>query len=304
MKQVLVAMSMVAAMGVQAQQCQPQGEDCIEVGQWQFAVAVGAGVMTNPLEGGDNIPLFILPYFSYYGDNFFVENTTVGYTFSHQRDFDLSFIVEPNVEQAFFERHHLRSIVAPEKYLDVNGMVVDNLPEAVPPTSDEDNPTKTPSYKPKISIDEITSRDWTIDGGLLLHWYINDTSKLSASWLYDLGGVYKGQHATLTYSQQLPLPIEANAKLQLKVGAQWQSQQLVDYYYGLRTTDSSDPRLYYQGRSSLSPFASIAYNHRINKHWQLKFNIKHTWLADGISDSPLVTSSGSSSIFIGGLYEF
>ncbi|CAM4127981.1 MipA/OmpV family protein [Pseudoalteromonas byunsanensis] len=302
MKQVLVAMSMLASMGVHAQQCQSQEEGCIEVGQWQFAVAIGAGVMTNPLEGGDDIPLFFLPYFSYYGDKFFLENTTLGYTFSHQHNFDLSVIVEPNVEQAFFERHHLRSIAAPEKYLDVNGMVVDNLPESVP--SEGDHPTKTPAYKPKIRIDEITHRDWTIDGGLLLHWYINDNSKLTVSWLHDLGGVYKGQNATVTFSQQLPLPIETQAKLQLKVGAQWQSQQLVDYYYGLRTTDSSDPRLYYQGRSSISPFLSMAYNHRINKHWQFKFNIKHTWLADGISDSPLLRDSGSSSIFIGGLYEF
>ncbi|NOU50394.1 MipA/OmpV family protein [Pseudoalteromonas sp. JBTF-M23] len=300
MKQVLLAVSFMLTLQANAQSCEPKSTECVAVGQWQFSVAIGAGVMTNPLFGGENIPLVVIPYISYYRDRFFWDNTTLGYTLSNTKHFDISVVIEPNAEQAYFERFHVRNLIAPESYFDASGTKVDSgiLPDG---TSSEGDLSP---ITPRISIDDISKRKWTIDGGVLAHWYVNEGSKFTFSWLKDFKGVYKGQHSTLSYSQKVPLPEQLPAKLQLKLGAHWQSRQLVDYYYGLRSSDSKDPRLYYQGKSTVSPFVALAFNYRLSEKWQLKVSAKHKFLGSGISDSPLLKHHNTSSVFVGGLYEF
>ncbi|WP_172971692.1 MipA/OmpV family protein [Pseudoalteromonas sp. A25] len=300
MKQLLLTLCFMLTLHANAQSCEPVSTECIEVGQWQFGLAVGAGVLTNPLSGGGNIPLLVIPYVSYYRDRFFLDNTTLGYTFNSSRHFDVSIIVEPNAEQAYFERFHVRNLIAPDSFFAASGTEVDS--GIVPDGSLSDNEL-SPTV-PKISIDDISKRKWTIDAGVLAHWYVDDGAKFTVSWLKDLKGVYNGQHATLSYSQQIALPDDISAKLQLKLGAHWQSEQLVDYYYGLRSRDSKDRKLYYQGKSTLSPFIALAFNYRLNARWQFKVSAKHKFLGAGISDSPLVKHQHTSSIFVGGLYEF
>ena len=62
-------------------QCSPADNDCVPVGEWKFSIALGAGVITNPLNEGDNIPLVIVPNFSYYGEQVFIDNNALGFTF-------------------------------------------------------------------------------------------------------------------------------------------------------------------------------------------------------------------------------
>ncbi|CAH9068119.1 hypothetical protein PSECIP111951_04026 [Pseudoalteromonas holothuriae] len=300
LKQLLLWISLMLALQVNAQECEPKTQECVEVGQWQFSVAVGAGVMTNPLVGGENLPLLVLPYVSYYRDKLFLDNTTIGYTFKNTKHFDVSIIAEPNTEQAYFERFHIRNLIAPESYLETSSSEGDSgiLPDGTASEND------LSPVKPKVSIDEVSKRKWTMDGGLLVHWYAGTQGKFTFNWLKDLGGVYQGQHATISYSHQINLAKHIPAKLQFKFGAHWQSKQLVDYYYGLRTKDKLDPHFYYRGESTISPFLSVAFNYRLNKQWQLKVSAKHKFFGSGISNSPLLKSHSASSMFVGGLYEF
>ena len=63
-----------------AADCEQASDSCAAVGEWKFSLSVGAGVYTNPLHGGDNIPLILIPKISYYGEQVFFENNTLGYT--------------------------------------------------------------------------------------------------------------------------------------------------------------------------------------------------------------------------------
>jgi outer membrane protein len=298
LKQIVWAVGLLGSAITNAQACEPQSDECAQVGQWNFSVALGAGIMTNPLNGGDNFPLIVLPYVSYYNDRLFLENTTLGYTLVDKPEFDFSLIVEPNAEQAYFERFHIRNIIAPDSPIDASGEFTgdDNVSSG--------NENGSTLVKESVNINDIGERDWTIDGGMLAHWYLGERHKLTMSWLADIGGVYKGQHAILKYTHQFSLPEALPAKLQVNAGVHWQSQELVNYYYGLSAKDKLGEKTYYQGESTFSPFISVAFNYRLNEDWQLKISAKHQFLGSGIRHSPIVDQNGSSAFFIGGLYEF
>jgi hypothetical protein len=54
--------------------CEPEIEDCVEIGKWELSLGVGAGIRTNPLEATPDIPLFLIPEVNYNGERFFIQN--------------------------------------------------------------------------------------------------------------------------------------------------------------------------------------------------------------------------------------
>ncbi|MBE0370192.1 MipA/OmpV family protein [Pseudoalteromonas aurantia] len=280
--------------------CNSSDSDCVNTSQWQFSVAIGIGELTNPLAGGDNIPLFVIPYVSYYRDRFFLENTTLGFTLLDKPKFDLSFIVEPNSEQAFFEQFHLRNIIAPGSYVATDGNIVDS-PDGALEIPDDVTP---PIEQREVTVDDIANRKWAIDSGLLGHWYINDSSKLSMQWLHDVSGVYRGHHAKVTYHYEFRAISKLPVNVRLIAGVHWKENALVDYYYGLRSSDEIDEQLYYQGRSVLNPFLGATLQYKLTDDWQLKASVKRQFLGAGITDSPLIRKDDVNYFFIGGVYAF
>ena len=55
-------------------ECKQPSAECVAVGGWNFSVALGAGVRTNPLVNGQGLPLVVVPQVSYYGERFFLDN--------------------------------------------------------------------------------------------------------------------------------------------------------------------------------------------------------------------------------------
>ena len=84
--------------------------ECTETNRWQFALAIGAGHRSNPLLGGRNFPLFLMPDLNYYGKNWFFDNGTVGYSWILSDDMQLSFVSRLNEEKGYFRRHHLSNL--------------------------------------------------------------------------------------------------------------------------------------------------------------------------------------------------
>ncbi|KZN59246.1 hypothetical protein N473_03560 [Pseudoalteromonas luteoviolacea CPMOR-1] len=305
--------------------CSENNEQCAEIGRWDFSIAIGAGVATNPVRGGDNVPLVILPYINYYGDKFFFDNTTAGYTFIEQKQFDVSLITQLNTEQAYFERFHPSNILVKNSFTSEssNPIITPEPDESNPPTSqpgsdgvdsdgdsgvtdgDNDKQEQEPNEPAEsISLDTISKRDWALDGGILAHWYFENSAKLTLSLLHDVTNTYQGYHGHIDYSFIIPIQTDNPSRLKVKLGAEYKDKHLVDYYYGISLKDSQSQHHLYQGKATVNPYVGIAFNYKLNSNWQLKFSARHTWLGTGIKNSPLVDQSSSSNIFIGGLYEF
>lgn len=307
--------------------CDTQPENCIEVSQWEVSVAVGAGVATNPLKDGEHSPLIVLPYISYYGDRFFLDNTAVGYTFVNQQSFDVSWIAELNSEQAFFSRSRpgtlLRSntlspdiserVDFPEPQIPSSngGATPDNegnisqpkgISGYVPVINNDRTPVQT--KPPSLTFEDLAKRKWAIDSGILAHWYISEQHKLTIRLLHDVRGIYKGFHSSLGYSYTLPFGQPKYAQLQFKLGIDYKDAKLGSYYYGITDRDTDLTHFHYQVDSTVNPYVGIAYNHKLTKSWQFKFTAKHQWLGSSIANSPIIEEGYTTSVFIGGLYAF
>ncbi|WP_241651712.1 MipA/OmpV family protein [Pseudoalteromonas sp. PS5] len=291
MKKLLVALTLLLAAKVSANTvpCDANDSECTAIGQWRFGVALGGGVITNPLHGGDNIPLIAVPYISYYGENLFLDNGTLGYTLYYHDQFDISLIGTFNTEQAYFEKFHPSNIFVQKSLLDASA----ELPGG-----------EFLAEQRVISLDDIKSRKWAVDGGVLAHWIINDNVKVTASWLSDITNTYQGYNADIGISYRFRFNNTPNAHALIKAGLKWKSRQLIDYYYGIDKADTLNSALWYEGSSSYQPYLSFAYSYPISKSWTFKFNAKYQQLDTVITDSPIVEDSYTATVFVGGKYEF
>jgi len=78
--------------------------DCVEVGSWRVNVGMGVGMRSNPLHGGDDIPLVLLPEVSYYGERFFLENLEMGFTLFENDRHQFNALITPGYDQMYFNR--------------------------------------------------------------------------------------------------------------------------------------------------------------------------------------------------------
>lgn len=93
--------SITGAVNAQEWECTT---DCVEVGQWRFALGVGVGFRENPLHKGDGTPLIVLPEVEYYGKRFFLKNFELGYTLFENPRHQMNAIVGPSYDQMYFNR--------------------------------------------------------------------------------------------------------------------------------------------------------------------------------------------------------
>lgn len=78
--------------------------DCVPVGQWQFNLALGAGLRQNPLLHKSDTPLILLPEVSYYGERFFLKNLEFGFTLFESTRHQLHLLGTPSIDQMYFNR--------------------------------------------------------------------------------------------------------------------------------------------------------------------------------------------------------
>src|SRR5207237_6354188 len=85
-------------------------DECVAVGRWNLSVALGAGIRTNPVVHSQDIPLVVVPQFSYYGKRFFIDNLDPGVTLFEGEASTLSLIASPGYDRVFFYRSDLQNI--------------------------------------------------------------------------------------------------------------------------------------------------------------------------------------------------
>ena len=261
-------------------QCQQEQAHCVKTEQWHFSLALGLGELSNPLHGGDDIPLVLIPYIHYYGEQFFIENNTLGYSFYQSEQLVVSAIAQLNREKAFFTQWQPSHLFLP------------NFSESVA-IQPEDN---------FISKDDIKKRDWALDGGIQINWFIDPSLEVKAQLLHDINQVYQGFNAQLRIDKHMQLTDKTGINFGL--GVNWHSQQLSDYYYGLDHQDQVEFQHFYQADSGISPFLAINLQHQLSQAWRAQLFIKREFIGQHISDSPLIKESHIDTAFVGVVYAF
>lgn len=313
---------------LQAEACDGESSDCVAIGEWQFSLGVGLGGRTNPLIDGDDIPIVLLPEVSYYGERFFFDTTSLGFTLYEDRTHRLNLVATVGLDSMYFSDISVGNFVIEGTGggFNAGGLVASDAGgdggvevAAAPPkdetttpnTHDTDGPNEffhkpfseqvTPEPQTEVGINDIAKRRMAGLAGIEYSMLLNQT-QLSLQALQDFTSVHDGQEIRVGIDQLL---YAGKNQFAVAGGFVWQSAEVVDYYYGLDARDVADNiELYYQAGDAITPFVRADWLRPIGKHWTLQFTVHNKWLGSDIRHSPLVEESTSTTVFVGGVYHF
>jgi outer membrane protein len=136
-------------------------------------------------------------------------------------------------------------------------------------------------------LNGMKDRKMSLDAGLKFVWDIPESgdTALSFGFVADTLSVYQGVEVEAAASKKFKGEIFV---LKPRVGVRWQSQNLTDYYYGVKSSEAAGNRPMYQPHSTLNYFSDIAFYLGIHKDWVLTTMLGYEHLGDEIIKSPIV----------------
>jgi outer membrane protein len=261
--------------------CKQSSSDCVAVGGWNFSVALGAGVRTNPLAHSKAIPLVVVPEFSYYGKRVFIENLDLGVTLAESATNTLNLVASPGYDRVFFYRTDLQNF-----FIGGLGQAGFNASKPGKPLLTENNAggTQVQVLNRPRRITYLAGPEWTF-------------KYLGVSGQFDFLHEITGQNSGNEIRAALGIPlVEAKGSLRANVGITWKSAATVDYYYGV-------PRVYRAG-AAFNPFMKLGYSHPLSGKWTFTAFAHCERLGDAIADSPLIAHRFVTTVFAGTTYAF
>jgi outer membrane protein len=256
------------------EECQGPTDDCVAVGRWNFSVALGAGVRTNPLVHGADIPLVVIPQFSYYGKRFFIDNLDIGLTLVERGANTFNLIATPGYDRVYFYRNDLQNffITFPNSPYNPVNIVSSGTPGA----------TKVPPPAPRITY--LAGPEWTFKYGRV-------------SGQLDLLRDATGQNNGDEIRGALGIPLlKSKGTVSANIGFTWKSAATVNYYYRVP--------LLYSGSAAFDPFIKLGYTLPLSSKWRFNAFAEYERLGNGIANSPIVAEHSVATVFVGAIYTF
>lgn len=148
------------------------------------------------------------------------------------------------------------------------------------------------------SFNGMSDRDPSIDIGAEFSWEVSalNNADLSASFAGDLCSKHKGYEISLALSKQFdfkPLFIKPSIRLE------WQSDEMIEYYYGVKSSEATALRLAYSPDSTLNINPQINVYLALCEEWLVVAILSLNILGNEIRNSPIVNESTSVSGVIG-----
>jgi MipA family protein len=112
-------------------------------------------------------------------------------------------------------------------------------------------------------LNGMQDRDWAFDGGLRISWK-NEIINMILEGVTDLSGTHEGQELRLTIDKEL-----FDGFLTPKAGIKWQSDDLADYYYGVKLNEVRTGRVAYTADDDLEYMAGITIGLPLGEKWAL-----------------------------------
>jgi outer membrane protein len=147
----------------------------------------------------------------------------------------------------------------------------------------------------------MSDRRMSIDGSINAVWRTRFVT-IGISYFHDILGVSDGDGALIRISHILP--VGQKFSLTPFAGVEWQSNRLVNYYYGVRPEEAASNRSAYRGRDTVNLRAGLWAAYRLSQSWSLIGGAHVTRLGDGISDSPIVLDRYHAFTFFGAAWRF
>src|SRR5580658_1234968 len=271
---IIAGVSQVYAAG-DDEECKGPSQDCVAVGQWNVSVGLGAGIRTNPLVGGKDIPLVVIPQFSYYGKRFFIDNLDFGFTLAELGANTFNLIATPGYDRVYFYRTDLQNF-----FVGFPNVFEPDSPAPVSPATP--GATKVPPPAPRITY--LAGPEWTFKYGRV-------------SGQLDLLRDATGQNSGDEIRGALGMPLlESKGTVSADMGFTWKSAATVNYYYRVP--------ILYSGSAAFNPFIRLGYTLPLKGKWCFNAFAEYERLGNGIANSPIVAEHSVATVFVGSIYTF
>ena len=157
-------------------------------------------------------------------------------------------------------------------------------------------------YDPTEStaLSGLRERDVTLDAGFSIatgdKWGI-----ASFKVMADALGVHKGYEISASY--QYPIQ-RGRWTLVPGITAKWPSEELVEYYYGVRLDEATPDRPAYSGKAVLNASAALNASYTFTDSWEFIGGAEYTRLGDGITESPIIEKDHEVIMYSAIVYHF
>ena len=270
---IIIGLNQVHAAGSE-DDCEGPTAGCVAIGRWNFSVALGAGVRTNPLVDGKDIPLVVIPQFSYYGKRFFIDNLDFGFTLAERGANTFNLIATPGYDRVYFYRTDLQNFF----------IGFPNSGSYAPVEVSAGTPGATKVSPPAPRITYLAGPEWTFKYGPV-------TGQLDL--LRDATGQNSGDE--IRGALGIPL-LKSKGTVSANIGFTWKSAATVNYYYRVP--------ILYSGSAAFDPFIKLGYTLPLSSKWRFSAFAEYERLGNGIADSPIVAEHSVATVFMGAIYTF
>jgi MipA family protein len=265
-----------------ADDCKAPSEECVAVGGWNFSVSLGAGVRTNPLLDSRDIPLVVIPQFSYYGQRVFINDLDLGVTLAESAANTLNIVASPGYDRVFFYRSDLQNFFVGGFSGAIAGSTTANTPGK---PSDAVVPPGTAEFPQRARhITYLAGPEWTFK-------FRGVSGQLDV--LHEVTGRNHGDEIRAALG--IPL-VQSRGSLTADIGITWKSAAIVNYYYGAANI--------YEAGAALDPFVKLGYSLPLRGKWTLTAFAQYERLGNAIAASPIVGERSVLTIFTGTTYAF
>lgn len=144
----------------------------------------------------------------------------------------------------------------------------------------------------------MEDRESSIDGGVKISWN-NDWFLLNVTGLTDLSGKHDGHEVKVVASRDF-----LKGGFTPRIGAKWQSDNMVEYYYGVAGAEVRAGRPSYAGDAVVNAIAGFAIGIPLGDHWTITGDFEYEWFGSKITNSPLVDEDSTLKTMMGIVYRF
>ena len=146
----------------------------------------------------------------------------------------------------------------------------------------------------------MDDRDGTLDIGVE---YSYDTGfgKIGIEVVADTLGKHEGYQADISFSY--PINFD-NGQLSPYIGAEYRSDDLVNYYYGVKSTEVTQIRQFYQADSAVNLVMGIRSTWFSGPHHRFVAMLQFKAFDDSIKDSPIIDADDAYNMIFGYAYVF
>lgn len=274
----LLCMLAASATAETALSCD-EGPPCVTEHKLSLSLALGYGQRSNPLYGGDALPLVLLPDIYYYSEHWFFDNGKLGTSWNLAEQWRLSLLLQLNPEKGYFQTWFAGNAFQFRQNMSMPAVSIDRVGPL------------------QASVNEINKRPTAFDAGLQLDWF--DASwQLQAQLWQDVSNTYQGQHANVSASYHWQNSL---GQWLLSTKLNWKSAKLIDTYYGI---DNNEPFYLprYNGRPSWQPELRLSWQKPLSERVALLAFARYLHLDNAMTNSPLMRADNVTTWFFGVSY--